>query len=423
MGNDFVSEEELETRSVSQLASQIMHECSTMEIQCERDSISPPSMLAGTSTAFWSEVAPTLAASREKALGLLEKLTMLLQGPHRFLHGFVAHNWDHGALYAFLQSPALEHIVSSGGSASISSLSTVSGIPDDKMARILALLRCRNIVHESEKNIFTLTAVSEELVKDEDFRAWVEFQLFETRVASAHLAQALTNKPNDHITGTSGFKQGWGFEMYDWHSGHSEKGDRFPRAKKGVSKSLDPADSLFRKNIQRDPPSGFTSVVEAGGRYSFASIPLAEERPDLSFEIRCDSQDFLRRGEALVGPSSKDRIAFTTVASLSDPPPTGDSTSVFVYVIRNVFWNWTDGDAVKLLHALLSTLKAAPSTRILVTDSVSPVPKQFPPHVEIAYRRRDITTMAMHNVKQRTQVEWLEMFSRVDPGLSVSLSA
>jgi hypothetical protein len=188
-----------------------------------------------------------------------------------------------------------------------------------------------------------------------------------------------------------------------------------------TSVALDPADSLLRKHIHQDPVSKLTRVVEIGGRYGFASVSLVEERPNLSFEVRCDSQDFLQRGEAAIGPSSKDRITFTNVASLSDPPPTDDSDSVFIYVIRNVFWNWADDDAVKLLQVLLSTLRAAPSTRILVTDGVSPVPKQFPPHVEIAYRRRDITTMTMHNVKQRTQAEWLEMFSRVDPNLNVSL--
>jgi hypothetical protein len=186
--------------------------------------------------------------------------------------------------------------------------------------------------------------------------------------------------------------------------------------------ALDPADSLLRKHIPSgEISSGRTDIVEIGGRYGFASISLVKERPNLSFEVRCDSQDFIRRGAALVSPSLKERITFTGVASLTDLSFTNDSNKVFAYVIRNVLWNWTDDDAVKLLQALLPTLKAFPSTRILVTDGVSPVSGQFPPHVEIAYRRRDVTTMTMHNVKQRTQAEWLKLFSRVHPDLKVSL--
>jgi hypothetical protein len=186
--------------------------------------------------------------------------------------------------------------------------------------------------------------------------------------------------------------------------------------------ALDPADSLIRGWFQRSTPSDYAKVVEIGGRYGFASTSLVGEKPGLSFEVRCESQDFLHRGEALVGPEFKTRIAFTHVASLFDPLPLSDSSGVLVYVIRNVLWNWADESAVWLLQALLPTLRATPSTRILVTDGVSPLPKEFPPHVEIAYRRRDITTMAMHNVKQRTRTEWLGMFALVDPALRVNVS-
>jgi hypothetical protein len=89
-------------------------------------------------------------------------------------------------------------------------------------------------------------------------------------------------------------------------------------------------------------------------------------------------------------------------------------------VIRNLLWNWSDGDAVNLLQTLLPILRANTSIRILVTDGVSPLPNDFPPHIEIGYRRRDITMMTMHNVKQRNLSEWLQLFACVDPSFKVS---
>ena len=109
-------------------------------------------------------------------MGLLNQLVALLQGPHELLHDMVAPNWDHGALYVLLQSQTLENIASSGGRSPLSCLSNQSGVPEDKLTRILALLRCKNVVEELEPDIFSLTAVSEELIKDGDFRAWMEFQ-------------------------------------------------------------------------------------------------------------------------------------------------------------------------------------------------------------------------------------------------------
>jgi hypothetical protein len=186
--------------------------------------------------------------------------------------------------------------------------------------------------------------------------------------------------------------------------------------------ALDPADSLIRKWFQQRSASERTKVVEIGGRYGFASISLVKEQRELSFEVRCDSLDFLNRGKALVDPGDGDRIAFTHIPSIFESCPSIDKSNVLVYVIRNLFWNWADENVVEMLQQLLPTLKASPATRILVTDGVSPLPNEYPPHVEIAYRRRDVTTMTMHNVKQRTQAEWLAMFARVDAAIKVRAS-
>ena len=237
--------------------------------------------------------------------------------------------------------------------------------------------------------------------------------------------------------------------MYEWHAAHPDKGKRFTQAMKGVAKcrlekvvavehyrhfanirqwhsltsiALDPADSLLRKHIGFGKSSHHTKVIEIGGRYGFASVSLVEERPDLSFEVRCESQEFLRRGEALVSPQCKSRISFTNVKSLFEPVPSGDSDNVLVYVIRNLLWNWTDEDIVKLLRTLLPMAHTPQPVRVLIADGVSPTSTQFPPHVELAYRRRDITTMTMHNVKQRTQEEWMNLFLLANSALKVSCS-
>ncbi|QGA14876.1 hypothetical protein EYB26_002532 [Talaromyces marneffei] len=407
--------------TIDQLAAEILSECASMQKFCQANSITSPSLVAGADTTFWkTEPSSKLSVSRTKTLGLLERIITLLRGPHEFIHEFAASNWDHGSLYVFLRAKIMEQITLLGVTANVRNIAVASGVPEDKLIRILGLLRCKDIVHEAENGIYTLTAISEDLIRHPEFRAWAEFQLFETRIASVHLADALASQPNGYTDGKSAFKEGFGMEMYEWHTAHPEEGDRFRQAMKGVSKSLDPADSLIRTWIQNLPLSNLTKVVEIGGRYGFASTTLVNEQTDLLFEVRCDSKDFLSRGEALVDPDSLSRISFTHLDSIFNPPPPDDVNLVCVYVIRNLFWNWANEEAIKLLQKLVQTLKDSSSlTRILVTDGVSPLPGEFPTHVEIAYRRRDITTMTMHNVKQRTQAEWLELFSNVNPTLQI----
>lgn len=181
--------------------------------------------------------------------------------------------------------------------------------------------------------------------------------------------------------------------------------------------ALDPADALIESYIQQHKPSTKTKIVELGGRYGFASVSLVQKHPELSFEVRSDSQDFLDRGSAQVPSSCRERISFTKYQSVFDPPPACDKHTVWLYVIKNLLWNWSDADVVRLLRTIREGVGA--SARILVTDGVSPVSGQLPVHEEISYRRRDITTMSMHNVKQRTQEEWVKVFEQAGPGVWV----
>jgi hypothetical protein len=191
---------------------------------------------------------------------------------------------------------------------------------------------------------------------------------------------------------------------------------------KNRSVALDPANSLLLEWFTRHAFSKDSKVVEIGGMYGFASVMLAPQVPDLSFEIRCDSETFLSRGKALLAPRATNQVSFTHVDSLLYPPNVDNMSPVSVFMIRNLLWNWADDDAIRLLRSFLPMVRTSSSARILVTDGVSPLPNEFPPHVEIAYRRRDITTMTMHNVKQRSQVEWLDLFGKVDHRMKVSCS-
>jgi len=139
----------------------------------------------------------------------------------------------------------------------------------------------------------------------------------------------------------------------------------------------------------------------------------------LSFEIRDSSQTLLERGKQSLPPQLQQRIVFTQSNDSFDPQPTGDTEKVITYVIRNVFWNWSDKDVSRLLQTFVPVLEKSPGTVVLICDGISPGRKIFEPHVELAYRRRDLTMMTMHNVKQRTEEEWRAVFATASPCFQV----
>lgn len=137
--------------------------------------ISEPSLDVGARSGLWEQVPKPVASAKAEIIGLSKQLCKLLQGPNGFLHDIVSPNWDLGALYAVLEFNILD-MIPLDGQVSVSDLSRQSSVPEDKLLRILRLTCCEGILTESPENIFRHTAISEALMTDKNFRAFIGFQ-------------------------------------------------------------------------------------------------------------------------------------------------------------------------------------------------------------------------------------------------------
>lgn len=178
--------------------------CSLLKT-AENENTTMPSFSAGTQSKVWTARDTALAASRDRVLELSKTLCQLLQGPHEYFHDIISQNWDLGALYTIIDFGVLGKIPANG-TASAFELAKQTGLHERKLLNILRLATCSNILCETETGVFCHTALSEELLHDEKFRAFVGFQLFETRVASAYLADSLKTQPNSFEDGQSAFR-------------------------------------------------------------------------------------------------------------------------------------------------------------------------------------------------------------------------
>jgi hypothetical protein len=78
----------------------------------------------------------------------------------------------------------------------------------EKLLRIRRLVATAGILEEPEEGSFAHTVILETLVRDEGYKSFIRFQLFETRVAIAHLADSL-RKPNPFWTGQAAFEHAY----------------------------------------------------------------------------------------------------------------------------------------------------------------------------------------------------------------------
>jgi hypothetical protein len=97
-----------------------------------------------------------------------------------------------------------------------------------------------------------------------------------------------------------------------------------------------------------------------------------------------------------------------------------DGGSDLVYTIYNILWNMSDEQCVKVLQTLVPVFESRLRVVLLVNELVSPEAGTFKPYDEKIFRRRDVTLTTMHNVKQRTEREWIALVQKASPFYTVS---
>lgn len=93
--------------------------------------------------------------------------------------------------------------------------------------------------------------------------------------------------------------------------------------------------------------------------------------------------------------------------------------TLLIYLVRNILWNHSDAECIKILRAFVSAMRKTPGAVLLVNEMLSPAPGTFERNVEKSYRRRDVTVLIMHNAKQRTEDEWRALFVEASPDFKV----
>lgn len=128
-------------------------------------------------------------------------------------------------------------------------------------------------------------------------------------------------------------------------------------------------------------------------------------------------------GNAMAQDSLADQfphLQLQSATTLEDVPVPQPADHILAYTVRNIFWNKTDLEVVESLKAIAGLLERTSQAALLVNEMLSPAKDEFRQDLQHAFRRRDFTTMTMHNAKQRSQGEWRDLFARANSCWKVS---
>ena len=89
-----------------------------------------------------------------------------------------------------------------------------------------------------------------------------------------------------------------------------------------------------------------------------------------------------------------------------------------IYLLRMILHDWPDGEAAKILRNIVAAMDKAGS-RLLIMDTVLPMPGSVPVSVERIVRVRDLTMAQAFNSKERDLDDWNDLLAAADPKLQL----
>lgn len=171
--------------------------------------------------------------------------------------------------------------------------------------------------------------------------------------------------------------------------------------------------SLINQSLQQ---TVLTALKKVGGNIGHSSVTLANAFPELKFIIQYFPHVVVERQQyidSLDNHDVKQRIEFQSHDFFNRQPVAGAD----VYLLRQIIHNWDFDNAVKILSALVSSIKEG--SHIIIMDFVLPNPGSVPSVNERVLRSRDMGMMQLFNTLERDLEGWSTICSKVDPRLKI----
>ncbi|ROV91351.1 hypothetical protein VMCG_09693 [Cytospora schulzeri] len=329
-------------------------------------------------------------------------------GPHSRIFNMSYSFLDHLALQAICHF-RIPQAVPLNGSISFAELAKKCN--DITEAQLIRLVRHAMNIHlfeEPHRGFVAHTADTALLVQDSTLSDLVLSLTEVLRPASLKVTEAIEKWPGSNEPTQTGWQLAYRTDklMYETIKEDEAAQKRFSAHMEHISKQDPRSGERFAGMF---PWGKFTqaTVVDMGGGNGQYSVALAQAYPDLKFVVQ-DMPGMSDAGRANLPAELRGRIEFTEHDMFEPQPVQGAD----IYFLRHVFHNWSDGNCVRALKALVPALK--PGARVLICDLVIPE-RGSAPAVEITeIRRLDMLMWSLFNSREREVTEFADVFKMAD---------
>ncbi|KAI0123645.1 sterigmatocystin 8-O-methyltransferase [Xylariales sp. AK1849] len=380
----------------------------------------------GPSSTLPKDAPQSLQRARQSLMDSALQLFQLAAGPSEFIPN-LAPGFQYVACLAWLLRFDIFHLVPASGTISYRDLATAASkraggavaIPETRLKSIVRMAMTSAVFREPEPNRVGHSATSALLARDADVHSWASY--LSTRSAPTALSMTAAH---DRFTAASVAKNETAYNVafdtelpfFDHLSLDPANTAEFA----GYMRNVTTSEGVDVKHLVNGYPwedLGSGPVVDVGGSTGNAAIALARSFPDLTIIVQ-DLPDNANAGrqaaEATLPDHILSRITFQGHDFTQPQPVAGGA----VYLLRMILHDWPDHVAITILKNLVPVL-AEGTAKILIMDTVLPMPGQVHSSVERVVRVRDLTMMQVFNSHERDLDQWRALLAAADEGLRI----
>ncbi|MDB5281818.1 MAG: methyltransferase [Bacteroidota bacterium] len=254
--------------------------------------------------------------------------------------------------------------------------------------RVLRALASVSIFSENENGEFENTVLSQTLRSNVpgSMKAMAIAQLGDHFNAWGNLLYSIK-------TGNISFDKVEGMPVWEYYETHPEEGLNFMKAMTGST------NAAIVNVIPAYDFSQFKTIVDVGGgngAFLLAVLDAAKQAKGIVF----DEEYVIEETEKALQEKGAVRCS-TEGGNFFESVPAGADT----YIMKHILHDWSDEKSIQILNSCSKAMK--PGSKLLVIESV--IPQGNTPHPG---KFMDINMMAMTGGKERTELEFTNLFAK-----------
>ncbi|KAI1120078.1 sterigmatocystin 8-O-methyltransferase [Nemania abortiva] len=403
------------TRTTELLAEKISLAVTQITVWCADNNQSLPSSGTNATNLMLPASAPqTTLTAREELIESARKIQQLVLEPSEYLPQMATH-----AIMAsihWLCHFRIFSLVPLQGSAPFAQVAAQAKVPEGQLKAIARMAMTFHVFCEVKSGELAHTSISALFANSQAVRDWAIFMAGFSAPAASKMVEATERWGETTALTQTAFNiaNETNLPFFEYMTQTPARSGLFASYMKNVTASAGLkiehlVHGFFDWNgLQK------ATVVDVGGSTCHTSIALAEAYPLLEFIVQ-DLPATVASGRELLA-KQPERIRSRIVCEEHDffTPQSGTAADADVFLLRMILHDWPDDKALTILRQLVAPMKARslpdsrrPShVRLIIMDTVLPLPGEIGARREAMLRVRDLTMLQAFNSRERELEDW-----------------